>query len=95
VRYADEKLAEQMRHFQQRGWRLDARLWCGTVWMIENSAAVHACFNDWWDQNLRYGLMDQLSLPMVLAQHGLLPQPLELNLWRNAYFAYVAHQKLM
>ena len=35
--------------------------------MIENNERLRRAWDDWWDQNLRFGLMDQLSLPV--AQH--------------------------
>jgi hypothetical protein len=95
LRYASEKMPEQMAYFRSRGWDLEAPLWCGTVWMIENSEAVRRAFDAWWDQNLRYGLMDQLSLPVILADHGITPTPLDVRLWDNPYFTWISHQREM
>jgi len=95
LRYAEERMTEQINFFVGRGWDLRAPLWCGTVWLIENSELITGCWDSWWDQNLRYGLMDQLSLPVLLQHFRLQPQSLEFNLWRNDFFDWVSHRALM
>lgn len=95
TRYAREKMPEQMAYFRRRGWDLEAPLWCGTVWMIENREVIRRAWDAWWDQNLRFGLMDQLSLPVILAEHGLAPQALEVRLWDNPYFTWISHERQM
>ncbi|MCP3138347.1 hypothetical protein [Pyxidicoccus xibeiensis] len=94
VRYAEEKMREQMEDFRARGWSLQSPLWCGTIWMMENSELLRSAWDDWWDQNLRFGMMDQLSLHPVLAHRGIEPQPLQINLWNNSHFSWVKHVKL-
>jgi len=92
ARYKAEKMLEQIRDFEQRGWAIDAPLYCGTFWMIENSDLCRRCWDDWWDQNLRFGMMDQLSLAPVLRAHDLVPTTLDLSIWSNSHFNYVPHQ---
>ena len=53
LRYANEKMTEQMNFFRNRGWSLDSRLWCGTIWVIENNDLIAQCWDAWWDQNLK------------------------------------------
>jgi hypothetical protein len=84
---------EQMAYFERRGWDTEARLWCGGFWIVENSELFNRCWDDWWDQNLRFGLMDQLSLQVVLDEHGCEPQALEVSIWQNAHFTHVPHQR--
>jgi hypothetical protein len=95
IRYACEKMSEQIDYFRLRAWNLGAKLWCGTIWMIENSDPIGRAWDDWWDQNLRFGMMDQLSLPVILDQHRIEPQSMAINLWRNDYFTYIQHAKKM
>jgi hypothetical protein len=95
VRYATEKMTEQMAYFANAGMDVQAALYCGTIWMIENTDIFQRCWDSWWDQNLRFGMMDQLSLPLMLSQFRLTPQSLAINLWDNKHFRYVSHQKLM
>lgn len=94
-RYALEKMPEQMEYFRTRGWNLHARLWCGTFWMMENAEPLRRAWDAWWDQNLRFGLMDQLSLPVILADHAIEPEALDVNLWRNEHFTWVSHRAAM
>jgi len=94
IRYGAEKMTEQMAHFQQRGWDVDSPgLWCGTFWIVENSERFKCCWNDWWDENIRFGMMDQLSLPVVLQENGCAPQRLDVSLWKNAHFTCAAHRR--
>ena len=95
VRYLNERLPEQMDHIRARGWDINAKLLCGTLWVIENKSQMHGCWNEWWDQNLRYGIMDQLALPCVLEQHGVVPQMLDVYLYQNQYFRWVRHPQVM
>ena len=92
LRYANEKMPEQMEWFRQQGWRLDAPLWCGTFWMVENNDVINRCWNDWWDQNLRWGMMDQLSFHGAIEEGGCIPQSLEIDLYDNPYFSKVPHR---
>jgi hypothetical protein len=96
MRYGKEKMTEQMQFFASRGWNVDApSLWCGGFWIVENSDLIASCWNAWWDQNIRYGVMDQLALPVLLEQSGLEPQAMDLNIWKNDYFEFVAHHAAM
>ena len=95
IRYAAEKMTEQMNYFYSKSWNVKARLWCGTFWMVENSDLYHRAWDDWWDQNLKWGLMDQLSLPVILEKWGIETQPLPVKLWDNEFFAYIQHDKFM
>jgi hypothetical protein len=92
IRYADEKIPEQMRYFQQKGWSLDSPLWCGTVWMIENNDVMHRALDSWWDQNLKFGMMDQLSFSVIMKKHEISPFVWTLNLTDNAFFKWGGHQ---
>lgn len=91
TRYRDEKMTEQMRYFERRGWDVNAPLWCGTFWIVENSSFFNRIWDDWWDQNLRFGMMDQLSLPVLLEAHGVTPAMLDIVLWDNEYFRKAKH----
>ena len=95
IRYANEKMTEQMEFFESQGMNVNAPLWCGTIWMVENSPLINQCWNSWWDQNLRFGMPDQLALAVLLEQFGIEPQALPVNLWNNRYFRYEAHRKLL
>lgn len=90
-RYASEKMPEQMAHFRERGWSVEAPLFCGTIWIIENAEPFRRCWDDWWDQNIRFGLMDQLSLGIVLAARNLEPRLAAFSLIDNPHFEVESH----
>jgi hypothetical protein len=92
VRYQAEKMTEQIAFFRQQGWSLDARLWCGGFWIVENSDPLRRCWDDWWNQIIRFGMMDQLSLPVLLDHHQFDPQTLAVNVYDNAHFMNMAHR---
>lgn len=94
-RYAQERMSEQMADFRRRGWNTGARLWCGGFWLMENSDRMRRALDGWWDQNLRYGIMDQLSLPVVLDAHGIEPQAWPVAILHNPHFSYVPHRRAM
>jgi hypothetical protein len=95
IRYANEKMSEQMRYFEAQGWNVQAPLWCGTFWIVENNGFFNHLWDDWWDQNLRFGMMDQLSLPVLLEAHGAVPDQLDIVLWDNEFFRTVKHNAVM
>jgi hypothetical protein len=92
-RYGREKMPEQMAYYREQGWNVEAPLYCGTFWIIENADAFRRCWDDWWDQNIRFGMMDQLSLPIMLAQHKLEPQLLSVPLQSNEHFTVESHNE--
>ena len=92
VRYSNEKMREQIDYYRERGWNVQAKLWCGTVWMVENSELNRRALDDWWEQNLRFGIQDQLSLPIVLANHGIEPTALPIEPRQNDYFQWCRHK---
>ncbi len=95
VRYEGEKMAEQMEYFRRQAWQTSAQLWCGTFWIVENSDLMNRVWDSWWDQNLRFGLMDQLSLPPLLDHYHCDPQPLDVLLWKNEHFSKGQHDRTM
>jgi hypothetical protein len=95
VRYRDEKMPEQMRYFEEQGWDTGAPLWCGTFWIVENSQFFNRIWDDWWDQNLRFGMMDQLPLPVLLEANEVTPEQLDVVLWDNEFFRKAQHRANM
>jgi len=94
-RYSTEAMKKQIELFQRCGWNLDAKLWASGVWLIENNSAIRSCWDSWWQQVLSFGAMDQLSLPIVLENHGLCPQEFTWNRKMKRRVEFVQHQRMM
>jgi len=85
-RYASARMPEQMAEIPP-----DGRLWCGGFWIMQNSPDTRSFLNDWWDQSIRYGIMDQLPIDMLLKKHGIEPLPIKVNIYDNEYFKWGGH----
>jgi len=81
-------MLDQMVYLEMRGAN-DSKLWCGGFWMVENTPIFHAFLNDWWDQCLRWSIMDQLPIDFLLKKHGITPAVLDVNIYENQYFRWV------
>jgi len=93
VRYGQEKMKEQMAWFKEKGFDTSAMLLACTLWMVENNGVVHNAMDTWWDQNIRFGMMDQLSLPIVLSSFGIRPLMFKINVFgeQNPFWTVIPH----
>lgn len=83
ARYAQEDMRGQLAYYDAMGWEVDGRLLSGGFWVVENSPLMARVFDEWWDHNLRFTIMDQLSLPIVLARHNIRPEIIPGSMWDN------------
>ena len=70
------------------------KLWAGGI-LVRNSSrmAVRTAGRDWLEECERWTYQDQLSLPGVLARHGIEPTPITLgSLWNNPHFTVEPHR---
>lgn len=95
VRYGSDRIAQGKEHLLSRGFSLDAKLWCGGFWVIENNPILHQAWDAWWSYTLRFGMQDQFYLPAALAECGLMPQPANFALRHNPHFDLVKHVSLV
>lgn len=96
VRYEKEMLTEQVEYYRSLGWETDKiELYASTCFMVKNNVRYHQAFDYWWDQNLKWGITDQLSLPIALAKYNIQPTKLNVLLWKNQFFTHGSHVKLM
>ena len=93
VRYGQDKTTEAIEHLESRGFNLQDRLWCGGFWIIENNSIINQAWDAWWAYTCRYGTQDQYFLPAAMAEFGLRPQALNVNIFANQYFDSVQHLK--
>ena len=93
TRYHTEPMDEQIAFYETQGWNTAARLWSCGLWLIENNAAIRACWDTWWDHNIKFSIQDQLSLPIALENHNLDPQEFRFSHSGDSYFQRVQHAK--
>lgn len=92
-RYTVEQTQAAMHFLVNRGCLPAAPLYCGGLWMVENSLPYWEILNAWWDCTLRYGngAIDQLALGGLLHRNDIKPHRLEVDLFSNQHFLFVAH----
>lgn len=95
TRYTTVRLDHQMKSAVQDPRRLQCRLFAGTIWIVENTDLMRSVWDTWWESVRHPGSMDQLSLPLVLDDHGIEPVSWDLDLFANPYFVVEPHRRLM
>ncbi|AYO81807.1 hypothetical protein [Methylobacterium brachiatum] len=88
-------MAGQIQHYKERGFDLSGPLVAGGFWIVEISTLMACCFDDWWDDILRLSIIDQLSLPVSLKRHNIVPEIIEGNIWVNYFIRVEEHSKMM
>ncbi|TXN05841.1 hypothetical protein FV219_10080 [Methylobacterium sp. WL122] len=91
VRYENEKLQEQVDYYLSLGWDLEKPLYNGGFFIMERNNFTEALLNDWWDQNIRFGVMDQISLSMMLYKNRIDPYIIDANIHDNVCFTWDKH----
>jgi hypothetical protein len=92
VKYFGCDLRGQVARYQSQGWPAHNGLWATTTFARNHTPAVLAMGGAWFAHNELLTYQDQLSLPPLLADYGLNPDPIPGNLWGNPWFTLVAHR---
>lgn len=95
MRYGKEKLTDQLAELTDLGNPSTQDLLCGGAWLLPNTNAAEGFLNDWWDQSLRYGTADQLAFSYMLEKNGLTPTKLNVSVFKNQYWDYIPHVRMM
>lgn len=95
ARYRDEKVQEQVDYYISRRWDLNVSLYNGGFFIAEQNEFTSKFFDDWWDQNIRYGVMDQISLSMMLSKNRMKPLEIQIDINDNICFTCERHEKNM
>jgi hypothetical protein len=95
TRYPPARLDQQMESAARDPRRLRLRQFAGGLWIVENSDRMKSVWDAWWEATRNPGSMDQLSLALVLDDHGIEPATWDLELLANPYFVVEPHGRLM
>lgn len=91
-RYKVGPLELERDYFARRHDLSKLRLWAGGVWLFPNTSRVRDFFDAWWEIVLRFSTFDQCGFSVLLVEHQIAPVPVNLNLYRNEFFARRPHQ---
>jgi hypothetical protein len=92
VKYFGCDLRGQVARYQSQGWPAHNGLWATTTFARNHTPAVLAMGGAWFAHNELLTYQDQLSLPPLLADYGLNPDPIPGNLWGNPWFTLAPHR---
>lgn len=87
-KYDGEPLVEQVRHYRREGFE-GGRLLCGGVIAREHTRSVEQLEGAWYNECERWTSQDQLSLPYVLAKHGITPGLIPGDIYSNPYLYHL------
>jgi hypothetical protein len=91
-KYAGLPLAEQVQHYQRRGYPGTNGLYaCGVLVRDGAVRRIRRLDRKWMRENERWTYQDQLSLPYLLWKLRLEPSIIPYNLWDNPLFGFVPH----
>lgn len=92
AKYAGQDVHGQVDWYRRQGWQEHAGLWASTTFAYNPTPKIAAFLDDWWAHNVAFTYQDQLSLPVVLAAHGIVPVDIPGNLWHNRWFTLSGHR---
>lgn len=93
-KYRSQRVREQVEAYRRTGYPAGAGLYaCGVLARRHHDPTLRAVNEAWWRENLAWTWQDQLSLPVVLRQHGLTPALMPGDLWHNEWFTYAGHRR--
>ncbi len=91
LKYEGQPLDGQGAFYYQRGWPIHGGLWASTTFARRHTATVLQFGAAWFAHCDLLTYQDQVSLPVLLDQYGLTPEPIPGNLWRNDWFHVAGH----
>ena len=87
-KYNGEPLAEQVAHYRSLGFK-GGRLLCGGVIAREHTGDIRQLEEAWFRECERWTSQDQLSLPYVLQQRGVVPGLIPGDIYSNPYLYHL------
>lgn len=71
-------------------------LYCGGCFSFKNNYLTKKIQKEWWEETIKTGMMDQVSLPYVLWKNNIKKEQIsviDLNIYINNYIKYFPHKK--
>ena len=89
-----EKMDRQVAWYRQNGRPSAPGLWAGGIIARRSTEVVRSAGARWYADCERWTYQDQVSLPVVLEEHGISVEALTLggSLWQNPHFAIEPHR---
>jgi len=92
-RYASEPIREQVNEYKKEGYPQNNGLYSCGLFARKQDEKTNHIFDDWWAENCKWSIQDQLSFPYVLWKNNMKVQEIKIDLFRNEYFNLTSHTK--
>ena len=91
IKYNTMPLLEQVDNYKRRGLPVGSGLWeCGVI--LRNHTSLLQQFGlEWYVQQARWSVQDQLSFPYLCWKYGVVPGAWQFDLWNNAFVQWRPH----
>lgn len=91
TRYTNERISQQYACYKELGFP-DTFLVCGGLFIRKNTPKVNNAFDDWFLENVKWTIEDQISLPYIIWKHKLDIKIIDSNFMLSGpYHKYVGH----
>lgn len=90
-RYQHEPMEAQVDQYLSDPNFTDDMLYSGGLFIYANTREAREMLKDWFTENARWSIQDQLSLPYVLSKSGCKVKTIKRNLLKNEYVEYHQH----
>ena len=91
ARYTPGPLERERARFGSRYDLSALPLLSGGMWMLRRGERSDAFLDAWWACVNEFSVFDQAAIPPLLADHGIRPFRLGVNLYKNPHFTRVSH----
>lgn len=90
-RYRHEPMKDQVERYLSDQNFIDDKLYSAGLFIYANNQKVREMLKDWFTENARWSIQDQLSLPYVLFKSDCKVKMIKRNLLKNEYVEYHQH----
>lgn len=94
VRLGNDPLIEQVEYYREQGHPAHWGLWCAGFFLRLNNKRMNKCYEEWWEEILKWTAKDQHSQAFVLRKHGVKIYTIP-NTFEQDLVTLCEHKKLM
>ena len=89
IKYKNIDLYKQYNHYIKEGFTDDIGLYENTIIIRKNKSYINNVFDKWFQENIKYGFQDQISLPFIYWKYKVNFYIINENVFNNDLYSYV------
>jgi hypothetical protein len=88
-KYKNIDLFKQYNDYIKDGFTDDIGLYENTIIIRKNKPQINYVFDKWFQENIKYGFQDQISLPFIYWKYNITPHLINENVFNNDLYSYI------